>query len=415
MIAMKNMTQNNQSASMEGLMNQAFHACVQNAEPLHPIPEAEYFIDLAKQYYAPEALAAAKPKVIVFGTDFPTEIIHAMTGQPPYWITGGNNAFVGASDEDVPRDTDPVTRAALGQLLLMEQARESALVIIPCSSDAQRKVAYFLQQHGWKVVTVWIPALKDEATHKGFLSELDHTIRTICRHVGKRYSSFALNRSTAYMNTIRDSIHSFLKAARSNEQDMPGNLRMMILDSFFMASDLNQWHDHLKKLTGALAGGRRSSQPRVLIAGSPIYFPNFKIPALLSDSGVEICGSIDSRSGQYEGISAHPPKKGLAAIAHYYFEHDSSSAFVWNQELMAAIRHYVEETQPDGIIWHVLKGQIEYDFELNRCEKYFEEMDLPVIRLETDYQYQDVEQLRIRIEAFSELLTQKRTEKGARA
>ena len=80
---------------------------------------------------------------------------------------------------------------------------------------------------------------------------------------------------------------------------------------------------------------------------------------------------------------------------------------------MQAIRHYTEETKPDGILWHVLKGQIEYDFELNRCEKYFEEMALPVIRLETDYQYQDVEQLRIRIEAFGELLTQKKTEKGA--
>ena len=73
----------------------------------------------------------------------------------------------------------------------------------------------------------------------------------------------------------------------------------------------------------------------------------------------------------------------------------------------------MEETQPDGIIWHVLKGQIEYDFELARNENYFEQQDLPVIRLETDYQDQDVEQLRIRIEAFSELLTQKRTEKGA--
>ena len=153
--------------------------------------------------------------------------------------------------------------------------------------------------------------------------------------------------------------------------------------------------------------------PRVLVIGSPIYFPNFKIPSLLSDAGVVICGNVDARSGQYEDASEHEQHIGLGVLSHYYFEHDSSSAFVWNHELMAAIRHYVEETRPDGIIWHVLKGQIEYDFELNRCEKFFEEQDLPVIRLETDYQYQDVEQLRIRIEAFSELLTQKKKEKGA--
>jgi hypothetical protein len=34
-------------------------------------------------------------------------------------------------------------------------------------------------------------------------------------------------------------------------------------------------------------------------------------------------------------------------------------------------------------------------------------MDIPVFRLETDYQYQDVEQLRIRLEAFAEMLGQR--------
>ena len=400
------------TSNIEGLIRQAFDICVQNGEKLHHLPEAEYFFDLMKRYYSPEMLTQSKPKIIVLGTDFPGEIIHALTGQPPYWIIGGNNAFTAASDEEVPRDTDPVTRAALGQLLVMEQAKDTALVIVPCSSDAQRKTAWYLRDHGWKTVTVWIPAVKDEMTHKAFLAELDHTIRTICRHVGKRYTAFALNRSAQYMNTIRADIHAFLDAAAGNETAMPGALRMAVLDSFFMASDLKAWHTHLKALTAAIGQGGRSEHPRILLIGSPVYYPNFKIPNLLSDAGVEICGSIDSRSGQYEGASDHDVHRGIAALAHFYFEHDSSSAFVRNQALMDAIRHYVEETEPDGIIWHVLKGQIEYDFELNRCEQYFEEMDLPVIRLETDYQYQDVEQLRIRIEAFSELLTQKKKEKG---
>ena len=410
---MTNTPQTSYNPHTEGLIRQAFDICEDQADALRGIPEADWFLDQCRQYFAPETMTSVKPRIIVFGTDFPVEIIHSLTGQPPYWVIGGNSAFTAASDEDVPRDTDPVTRAALGQLLVMEQAKESALVIVPCSSDAQRKTAYYLQKHGWNVVTVWIPAVKDEATHKAFLSELDHTLRTLCCHVGKRYSLFALNHSSEYMNTLRGSIHDFLEAARRNEQVMPGTLRMAVLDSFFMTADLDEWHTRLKKLTAAIPKGRLSENPRVLLIGSPVYFPNFKIPSLLSDAGVEICGSIDSRSGQYEGTSDHDSGKGIAALSHFYFEHDSSPAFVRNDSLMEAIRHYVEETHPDGIIWHVLKGQIEYDFELSRCEKYFEEMDLPVIRLETDYQYQDVEQLRIRIEAFSELLTQKKTEKGA--
>lgn len=408
---MKNMMQNNQTANVESLTTQAFNVCKETIAMLPMIPETEYFFETAKNYYAPESLKMVKPKVIVFGTDFPTEIVYALTGRMPYWIIGGNHAFNAASDEEVPRDTDPVTRSMLRQLLLMEQAKESALVILPCASDAQRKVAYLLQKQGWKVVTVWIPAVKDPATHKGFLSEMEHTIRTICRHVGKRYSAFALDRAVEYMNVVRSEIHTFLEAAAQNEEKFPENVRMTVLDTFYYISDLKEWCENLKRLTAVLKEEEKLEKPRVLLIGSPIFFPNFKIPSLLAAANVEICGNIDSRSGQYEDFAEYQKVKGIAAVAHDYFEHNSSSAFVWNDELMNAIRHYVKERKPDGIIWHVLKGQIEYDFELNRCEKYFEEMDLPVIRLETDYQYQDVEQLRIRIEAFGELLSQKKNEK----
>ena len=65
----------------------------------------------------------------------------------------------------------------------------------------------------------------------------------------------------------------------------------------------------------------------------------------------------------------------------------------------------------DGIVYHVLKGQIEYDFELPRVEEIAAEYGVPVFRLETDYQQQDVEQLRIRMEAFSEMLRQRNSER----
>ncbi len=52
----------------------------------------------------------------------------------------------------------------------------------------------------------------------------------------------------------------------------------------------------------------------------------------------------------------------------------------------------------------MLKGQVEVDFEMPYYEALFEKRSIPFIRLETDYQYQDVEQLRIRLEAFAEML-----------
>ena len=41
--------------------------------------------------------------------------------------------------------------------------------------------------------------------------------------------------------------------------------------------------------------------------------------------------------------------------------------------------------------------------------------DIPVFRLETDYQDHDIEQLRIRLEAFREMLSQARCSFGSEA
>jgi benzoyl-CoA reductase/2-hydroxyglutaryl-CoA dehydratase subunit BcrC/BadD/HgdB len=71
------------------------------------------------------------------------------------------------------------------------------------------------------------------------------------------------------------------------------------------------------------------------------------------------------------------------------------------------VEYLVSSMEVDGVVFHILKGQIEYDFALSRLEPLFDREGIPVFRLETDYQYQDVEQLRIRLEAFAEMLGQR--------
>ncbi len=63
-----------------------------------------------------------------------------------------------------------------------------------------------------------------------------------------------------------------------------------------------------------------------------------------------------------------------------------------------------EEFKIDGIIYHVLKGCVIYDFELIRVEKIMKGKNIPVLRIETDYSPEDIEQLRTRVEAFVEML-----------
>lgn len=125
---------------------------------------------------------------------------------------------------------------------------------------------------------------------------------------------------------------------------------------------------------------------------------------------MEICSQADYTTMQ---IQAAWDLEGDLGDTFYF--RDISPAYVSNDSMYKLAVKMVLEQRIEGIVYHVLKGQIEYDFELGRLEETFEKMDVPVFRLETDYNYQDVEQLRIRLEAFSEVLQQKKYGKEALA
>ena len=67
-------------------------------------------------------------------------------------------------------------------------------------------------------------------------------------------------------------------------------------------------------------------------------------------------------------------------------------------------RKLIKENKIQGVIYHVLRGCLVYDFEYRRIEEELGKLGIPVIRLESDYNEEDIEQLRIRIEAFIELI-----------
>ncbi|MCF8047038.1 MAG: 2-hydroxyacyl-CoA dehydratase family protein, partial [Desulfarculaceae bacterium] len=57
-----------------------------------------------------------------------------------------------------------------------------------------------------------------------------------------------------------------------------------------------------------------------------------------------------------------------------------------------------------GVIHYGLQFCQPYQMESLPLEKKLESQDLPVLRIETDYSMEDVEQLKTRVEAFLEML-----------
>ena len=148
--------------------------------------------------------------------------------------------------------------------------------------------------------------------------------------------------------------------------------------------------------------------PRILITGSPITFPNLKIPLLIEELGGIVAADEtcigDRGLSDPVSISENTIEGYYRALANRYVASCSCPMFSNNEQRLLRLESMVKQSHIDGIIYHVLRGCLVYDFEYPLIEEHFAKKGIPVIRLESDYNEEDVEQLKIRIEAFIEMI-----------
>ena len=376
-----------------------------------------YFLNLAFQCFDGALNADAAPKVAVLGVDFPEELIYA-AGAVPRFILGGSLKAHVWSDDFVPRDADPVSRSILGFINAPDAPYNGdTLFLVPLTSDSMRKIAYQLTREGRNVCVVDIPPVRGTPdSMRQWEQEALRVTETIAAHTGRHVTARSLRNALDLTDDARDALREFLRVASAREDILTCSARVLVQNSYYYASDLAEWTERLRRLNAELRllgqRGEALNRPGVLLTGSPICFPNDKILFLMEETGLSVLRYADAST-----LAALTPPMTrrpifsdalIRAIADRWYLCDGSPAYTSNETLYADISGCVREGWAEGVVIHVLKGQIEYDFELERLEKLCDSCGVPVFRLETDYQYQDGEQLRIRLEAFSEMLTQNR-------
>ena len=381
-----------------------------------------YFADTAYRYSVLGSSDEVQPEVLVLGPRIPEALLRAFHIHYRY-LLGGSHTMTAWSDELVPRDTDPVSRSILGSIFAPEGARfAESLFIIPVSSDSMRKIAYLIKEEGRRVFTLDVPP--DHADHRSIAmweKQLIRMMEAIAAHTRRRISHRKIRDAVRCISLARYQLREFLR--EENRPDVrhtiTGSGKLLIQNSYYFADDLDNWGKQLQILRQETGNRQTGDRPRILLTGSPICFPNYKIPFLIEDAGLSIRSCLDVSTIRQEELmsakSLRTTAQAVHALAASSLAHDASAAYTCNDALRAAIYREIRSGHIDGIIFHILKGQIEYDFEMTRMEEMFEYYDIPVFRLETDYQDHDIEQLRIRLEAFREMLSQARYSSGSNA
>ena len=385
--------------------------------------EAAWFTQEIMQRFQVKNLKNEKPELIILGEDFPPELALAVCDDP-YFLLGGSLETTHWSDSLLPRDADPVSRSACGWLLNKHfHLAEDALIVLTLTNDNRRKLAGLLQGQGLQVLPIDLPPIyQSEQAKSSWVDEMLRATREMAAYCYSRITVRSLVRSIMETQRLRQAILSFQKTVLKTPACMSPTLRGIILESVYYTENRTEWLRHLQRLTGQIITWQRRYyvpqyiRPWVLTVGSPVMFPNEKLPMLLESSGLFLASRVDPLSIQPEMPTPSVRRFDtlrdlLMRMAAERLAKEVSGAWTVNYGLLDAVQHRLDHMPIDGIVYHVLKGQIEYDFELSQVEKIASEYGVPVFRLETDYQQQDVEQLRIRMEAFSEMLQQRNSER----
>jgi len=188
---------------------------------------------------------------------------------------------------------------------------------------------------------------------------------------------------------------------------------MLALNAY--AFDLvDQWTAAMQRLNDELDERRREGRrvggegsPRILLAGSPAAFPNWKLPMLIEEMDAVIVADETCAADRFlydpVGVTEGSMTEMVRAIAARLIMPCTCPSFSPNDDRIYRLRQMAKDFKIDGVIYHVLKGCLIYDFEVGRVERAMKELGIPLLRVETDYNPEDVEPLRTRIEAFVEM------------
>ena len=211
------------------------------------------------------------------------------------------------------------------------------------------------------------------------------------------------------MNRDRRALKAVMDLAQRKPSPITGQelVEICFKTSFFPDKEvgiamLNNLADELGSLDGKAA--KTNGAPRILLTGVPVGVGSHKVVRLVEEcGGAVVC--LDNCSGYKKTrVMVDENADALTALAERYL-HVPCAVMSPNPFRYEAINEMVSDFGVDAVIDLTWQGCQTYAVESSSLKKHVQNsLKLPFLQIETDYSETDTEQLKVRIEAFLEML-----------
>jgi benzoyl-CoA reductase/2-hydroxyglutaryl-CoA dehydratase subunit BcrC/BadD/HgdB len=362
-----------------------------------------------------EVYEAKKEKRKVVGTFcvyVPEEIVLAADGICVGLCAG---AEVGSTEAErfIPRNTCALIKAFMGFKLagLCPYVELADLIVGETTCDGKKKAYEIFNDITKKVYVMELPDMKSEEDRKLWLTEVRRFRDKIEEISGKNITMEGLKNAASVVNGKRKALQRLSRLRAADPPPISG-LDALLVNQIAFYDDPRRFTEMTNKLCDELQerviqgiGVVEKGTPRILISGSPMAIPNWKLHSIIEGSGgvvvgEESCvGERNHRNLIDENFSN--VDQALEKIASRYLG-INCACFTPNDERMDDIKSLVDSLHADGVIHYSIQFCTPYMMEAYKAEKTI--TDIPFMRIESDYSMEDIGQLKSRVEAFLEMM-----------
>ncbi len=387
---------------------------------ISPRPKAmKYFEELVStDRRIKELKSQPEPVIGVFCHFVPDELILA-SGATSVRLCSGYFPPVDISEEILPRDICPVVKSSFGlKICHLGYPELCQIIIVPASCDAKKKLGHILNSY----VPTWVVSLPSRRDIHRDLAVWQSEIATLKRRIeeftGNRITRNRLEQAIKLFHRRTETFRAIYELRRRSPYVLSGRDMLLLIHAAFF-DDISRWiHNaelllkELEEMAKASRTAFREDSPRILVTGAPTIWPNWKVLDIIEEAGAVIVADTFCSGTQYlfdpVEVDEWTFKGEMTAIALRYLTASVCPCFVGNEERIDQILDMVDSFNIDGVIYHDLRLCQLFDMETVAVKSVLREKQIPFLNIQTDYSYEDREQIRVRVEAFLEMIRGKK-------
>ena len=364
-----------------------------------------------------ELVDAKKKGRLVVGTFclyVPDEIIIALDGIS-IGLCGGTNFSNYAVEGVLPVNVCPLIKSALGFSLgrICPYYLVTDFLIGETTCDGKKKAWEILGKNK-EVYVIELPQCKDRPQARiHFIAELKALANKLEMAARKKLTTENLNMAIAKIGQKRALLRQLNETRKADPVPISGKDALLVFQVAFyddpdrqiqmLGKLVEELQQRIKAGEGVVAKGTK----RILVSGTPMAIPNWKLHHVIESSGAivvaeETCTGTRYFQGEVK-ITGNTVDALLENIADRYLS-INCACFTPNEGRKQDLLRLVKEYRVDGVILYTLSFCTNYEMEAQTLEKELKAAKIPVLSITTDYSSEDLAQLKTRVEAFLETL-----------